>query len=145
MHALVVFDYIQFSKFHTHNRDDTIPRYTSLFAIYQNGCTAVPSLFLQSSSCRNLSIYYLLLLLSWSTSYTLSQFLDLEHNLHFHFTSGKTYTYIKMLSFYFKICSDNYVPYAYWTVHHLDIWIKVDQLDDTCFIMSIYCSTCFGC
>ena len=31
--------------------------------------------------------------------------------------------------------------YAYWTVHHLDIWIKVDQLDDTCFIMSIYCST----
>jgi len=22
--------------------------------------------------------------------------------------------------------------YAYWTVHHLDIWIKVDQLDDTC-------------
>jgi len=30
-------------------------------------------------------------------------------------------------------------------VHHLDIWIKVDQLDDTCFIMSIYCSTCFGC
>ena len=35
--------------------------------------------------------------------------------------------------------------YAYWTVHHCDIWIKVDQLDDTCFIMSIYCSTCFGC
>ena len=31
--------------------------------------------------------------------------------------------------------------YAYWTVHHLDIWIKVDHLDDTCFI--IYCSTCF--
>jgi len=29
--------------------------------------------------------------------------------------------------------------YAYWTVHHLDIWIKVDQLDDTCLI--IYCST----
>ena len=35
--------------------------------------------------------------------------------------------------------------YAYWTVHHLDICIKVDQLDDTCFIMSIYCSTCFRC
>jgi len=33
------------------------------------------------------------------------------------------------------------LSYAYWTVHHLDIWIKVDQLDDTCFI--IYCSTCF--
>jgi len=46
-------------------------------------------------------------------------------------------------------CSLNYVTelntqnssYAYWTVHHLDIWIKVDQLDDTCLI--IYCSTCF--
>jgi len=25
----------------------------------------------------------------------------------------------------------------------IHIWIKVDQLDDTCFIM--YCSTCFGC
>jgi len=38
-----------------------------------------------------------------------------------------------------------HASYAYWTVHHLDIWIKVNQLDDTCFIMSIYCSTCFGC
>jgi len=27
--------------------------------------------------------------------------------------------------------------YAYWTVHHLDIWIKVDQLDDTCFIIDM--------
>jgi len=35
----------------------------------------------------------------------------------------------------------NTKSYAYWTVHHFDIWIKVDQLDDTCFI--IYCSTCF--
>jgi len=34
-----------------------------------------------------------------------------------------------------------HLTYAYWTVHHLDIWIIVDQLDDTCFI--IYCSTCF--
>jgi len=29
--------------------------------------------------------------------------------------------------------------------YFLLIWIKVDQLDDTCFIMSIYCSTCFRC
>ena len=28
--------------------------------------------------------------------------------------------------------------YAYWTVHHLDIWIKVDQLDVTNFIMSLF-------
>ena len=26
------------------------------------------------------------------------------------------------------------VPYVYWTVHHLDIWVKRDQLDVTCFI-----------
>jgi len=26
-------------------------------------------------------------------------------------------------------------------INNIDIWIKVDQLDDTCFI--IYCSTCF--
>ena len=45
----------------------------------------------------------------------------------------------------FKVVCTNWIKrdqsYAYWTVHHLDIWIKVDQLDDTCFI--IYCSTCF--
>ena len=29
-------------------------------------------------------------------------------------------------------------PYVYWTVHHLDIWIKIDQLDVTCFIISLY-------
>ena len=25
--------------------------------------------------------------------------------------------------------------YVYWTVHHLDSWIKIDQLDVTCFII----------
>ena len=30
-----------------------------------------------------------------------------------------------------------YVSYVYWTVHHLDSWIKVDQLDVTCFIISL--------
>ena len=30
-------------------------------------------------------------------------------------------------------------------INKLCIWIKVDQLGDTCFIMSIYCSTCFRC
>ena len=27
--------------------------------------------------------------------------------------------------------------YVYWTVHHLDSWIKRDQLDVTCFIISL--------
>jgi len=31
----------------------------------------------------------------------------------------------------------------HWTLKFFNNWIKVDQLDDTCFI--IYCSTCFRC
>ena len=27
---------------------------------------------------------------------------------------------------------------VYWTVHHLDSWIKRDQLDVTCFIISLF-------
>jgi len=32
-------------------------------------------------------------------------------------------------------CSASYV---YWTVHNLDSWIKVDQLDVTCFVISLF-------
>jgi len=32
-------------------------------------------------------------------------------------------------------CNSSYV---YWTVHHLDSWIKIDQLDVTCFIISLF-------
>jgi len=28
--------------------------------------------------------------------------------------------------------------FVYWNVHHLDIWIKRDQLDVTCFIISLF-------
>ena len=28
--------------------------------------------------------------------------------------------------------------YVYWTVHHLDSWVKIDQLDVTCFIISLF-------
>jgi len=28
--------------------------------------------------------------------------------------------------------------YVYWTVHHLDSWIKIDQLDVTCFFISLF-------
>ena len=28
--------------------------------------------------------------------------------------------------------------YVYWTVHHLESWIKRDQLDVTCFIISLF-------
>ena len=30
------------------------------------------------------------------------------------------------------------LSYVYWTVHHLDSWIKRDQLDVTCFIISLF-------
>jgi len=42
-------------------------------------------------------------------------------------------------------CSDRFLQlnietgsYVYWTVHHLDSWIKRDQLDVTCFIISLF-------
>ena len=28
--------------------------------------------------------------------------------------------------------------YVYWTVHHLDSWIKIGQLDVTCFFISLF-------
>ena len=30
------------------------------------------------------------------------------------------------------------ISYVYWTVHHLDSWVKRDQLDVTCFIISLF-------
>jgi len=32
----------------------------------------------------------------------------------------------------------HFLSYVYWTVHHLDSWIKRDQLDVTCFIISLF-------
>ena len=31
-----------------------------------------------------------------------------------------------------------FTSYVYWNVHHLDSWIKIDQLDVTCFIISLF-------
>jgi len=31
-----------------------------------------------------------------------------------------------------------HLSYVYWTVHHLDSWIKRDKLDVTCFIISLF-------
>ena len=31
-----------------------------------------------------------------------------------------------------------FFSYFYWTVHHLDSWVKRDQLDVTCFIISLH-------
>jgi len=32
----------------------------------------------------------------------------------------------------------NMISYVHWTVHHLDSWIKIDQLEVTCFIISLF-------
>ena len=32
----------------------------------------------------------------------------------------------------------NVESYVYWTVHHLDSWIRGDQLDVTCFIIALF-------
>ena len=37
-----------------------------------------------------------------------------------------------------KFYKDAEASYVYWTVHHIDSWIKRDQLDFTCFIISLF-------
>jgi len=39
---------------------------------------------------------------------------------------------------YFDESRINCLSYVYWTVHHFDIWIKRDQLDVTCFFISLF-------
>jgi len=36
------------------------------------------------------------------------------------------------------LCLLDRASYFYWTVHHLDNWIKRDQLDITCFFISLF-------
>ena len=38
---------------------------------------------------------------------------------------------------FWTYCKD-LISYVYWTVHHLDSWVKRDQLDVTCFITSLF-------
>ena len=35
-------------------------------------------------------------------------------------------------------CEVETESYVYWTVHHLDSWIKRDQLDVTCFFITLF-------
>ena len=35
-------------------------------------------------------------------------------------------------------CQCGNESYVYWTMHHLDSWVKRDQLDVTCFIISLF-------
>ena len=55
----------------------------------------------------------------------------------FQFASISKFKYLTMLKYI-------QVSYAYWTVNHLDIWIMIDQLDDTCFIIVLTSETCWA-
>jgi len=37
-----------------------------------------------------------------------------------------------------SLCQNLPLAYVYWTVHHLDSWVKRDQLDATCFIITLF-------
>jgi len=42
---------------------------------------------------------------------------------------------------YIYMCVQEYIyiyTYVYWTVHHLDSWVKRAQLDATCFIITLF-------
>ena len=48
------------------------------------------------------------------------------------------YLYIFTKTHYLYTYLNIAFTYVYWTVHHLDSWIKRDQLDVTCFIISLF-------
>ena len=50
-----------------------------------------------------------------------------------YFTAARPSELVQRSPLHTHICT-----YAYWTVHHLDSWIKRDQLDVTCFIISLF-------
>ena len=51
---------------------------------------------------------------------------------------GEGDTHMLSLSPYITQMYSPKESYVYWTVHHLDNWIKRDQLDVTCFIISLF-------
>ena len=55
-----------------------------------------------------------------------------QHSFHVLFLSFRRTKYSRLF-------------YVYWTVHHCDSWRIKDQLDVTCYFISLLmCSTCFG-
>jgi hypothetical protein len=66
----------------------------------------------------------------------------IEHNVSFDFLYNIfSEIFLSLRWIQRDIClphSTNPVPYFYWTVHHLDSWIKRDQLDVICFFISSF-------
>ena len=122
----------------------------------------IDSLFLRPVPLHYTSLYLSTPLLIWNApNYTSIHFTTLSFGLThlnflpLHFTSLQ---FIALLDDFrhpsvpfaspVYICLSNSVsknfrftrvsPYVYWTVHHLDSWIKRGQLDVTCFIISLF-------
>jgi len=68
------------------------------------------------------------------------------NNFNYNFNWGCVFFkvfYVKYFRKYIKKGASSWLSlqrqsYVYWTMHHLDRWIKRDQLDVTCFIISLF-------
>ena len=53
--------------------------------------------------------------------------------------------YKDIIAVFFEIPTNYTLSYVYWKVHHCDSWRIKDQLDVTCYFISLLvCSACFG-
>jgi len=70
-----------------------------------------------------------------SLLFIISAPLELWHPMAFTSTKNNLYWSLQY----------SFPSYVYWTVHHCDSWRIKDQLDVTCYFISLLmCSTCFG-
>jgi len=75
---------------------------------------------------RNLSTEVMLLIISFS--FPLAEFQYCQHRSPI----------LELIVNYSLANQTLTTSYVYWTVHHLDSWIKIDQLEVTCFIISLF-------
>ena len=62
-----------------------------------------------------------------------------KKRIFFFFTSGQPRISQRWMYFTISFGIRRMNPfYVYWTVHHLDSWVKRDQLDATCFIITLF-------
>jgi hypothetical protein len=72
------------------------------------------------------------------TSHSYAVTFVLLEPLKWHLTDVTSFRVMKLFILDL-FCTNTLIPsYVYWTMHHLDSWIKIDQLDVTCFIISLF-------
>ena len=72
-----------------------------------------------------------------ANSLTLRRFILLESLYYTHGVPRVVWVFIIRRSVVITL-TYLFLYYVYWTVQHLDSWIKIDQLDVTCFIISLF-------